>query len=377
MTEILFLSKLPAVNAKKLFFTVTNDLTYDQRMHRICHSLSGAGYDVTLVGRKLPNSIPLEKKSFKQVRLPCWNVKGKLFYAEYNLRLYYYLSRKAMDGICAIDLDTILPCLRLSKKKSIPRIYDAHEFFTELKEVRTRPLVYKSWMQVEKSAVPQFRNAYTVSDSLAQEFQKRYHLEFETIRNLPMLESLPIEHAKSNFIFYQGAVNEGRKFEALIPAMKNVDARLVICGDGNFMPQLRELVTREGLENKIELKGMIKPADLRNIASRARVGVCISEKEGLNQYLALPNKFLDYIHSGLPQVAMDFPEYRKINEKYPVALLLKDASETEISEALNKLLYDDVLYAEMRTQTLRAREVLNWQEEEKKLIAFYKRIFTS
>jgi glycosyltransferase involved in cell wall biosynthesis len=365
------------VNAKKLFFTVTNDLTYDQRMHRICHSLSGAGYDVTLVGRKLPHSIPLEKRSFKQVRLPCWNVKGKLFYAEYNLRLYYYLSRKAMDGICAIDLDTILPCLSLSKKKSIPRIYDAHEFFTELKEVRTRPLVYKSWMQIEKSAVPQFRNAYTVSESLAQEFQKRYHLEFETIRNLPVLESLPIEHAKSNFIFYQGAVNEGRKFESLIPAMKNVDARLVICGDGNFMPGLRELVTREGLENKIELKGMMKPAELRSISSRARVGVCLSEKEGLNQYLALPNKFLDYIHAGLPQVAMDFPEYRKINEKYPVALLLKDATEGEISEALNKLLYDDVLYAEMRTQTLRAREILNWQEEEKKLLAFYKRIFTS
>jgi glycosyltransferase involved in cell wall biosynthesis len=107
------------------------------------------------------------------------------------------------------------------------------------------------------------------------------------------------------------------------------------------------------------------------------VGVCLSEKEGLNQYLALPNKFLDYIHAGLPQVAMDFPEYRKINEKYPVALLLKDATEGEISEALNKLLYDDVLYAEMRTQTLRAREILNWQEEEKKLLAFYKRIFTS
>jgi hypothetical protein len=35
-----------------------------------------------------------------------------------------------MDGICAIDLDTITPCLAISKLKNIPRIYDAHEFFT-------------------------------------------------------------------------------------------------------------------------------------------------------------------------------------------------------------------------------------------------------
>ncbi len=369
------MSILPAVEPKRLFFTVTNDLSYDQRMHRICNSLAEAGYDVTLVGRKLPNSLPLEKKKFKQARLHCWNLKGKLFYAEYNLRLYYYLLNKAIDGICAIDLDTILPCLRISKKKKIPRIYDAHEFFTEMKEVRSRPLIYKSWLQVEKTTVPQFRFAYTVSESIAQEFKKRYKVDFETIRNLPLLEDFPLPTAKENFIYYQGAVNEGRNFEALIPAMREVDARLVICGDGNFMPRLRELITENGLEQKIELKGMLMPAELGKIASRARVGVCLSEKEGLNQWLALPNKFLDYIHGGLPQVAMNFPEYQKINNKFRVALLLDEADPNSIAAALNKLLYDDVVYTEMKANTLVARTELNWQNEERKLLEFYQRIF--
>lgn len=363
------------MEAKRLFFTVTNDLSYDQRMHRICNSLAVAGYDVTLVGRKLPGSLPLEKKKYKQARLHCWNQKGKLFYAEYNLRLFYYLSNKAIDGICAIDLDTILPCLRISKKKKIPRVYDAHEFFTEMKEVRTRPLVYKSWLQVEKTAVSQFRYAYTVSDGIAAEFRKKYKVDFETIRNLPLLEDLPLSTTKDNFIYYQGAVNEGRNFEALIPAMKDVDARLVICGDGNFMPRLRELITGNGLEQKVELKGMLLPADLKKLASRARIGVCLSEKEGLNQWLALPNKFLDYVHAGLPQLAMNFPEYQKINNKFRVALLLDEADPGTISAGLNKLLYDDVVYSEMKANTLIARKELNWQQEEKKLLAFYHRIF--
>ena len=346
-------------------------------MHRICSSLAEAGYDVTLVGRKLPDSLPLEKKKFKQVRLNCWNLKGKLFYAEYNLRLFYYLSNKSFDGICAIDLDTILPCLRVSKKKKIPRIYDAHEYFTEMKEVRTRPLVHRSWLQIEKTAVPQFRYAYTVSEGLAGEFRKKYRVDFETIRNLPVLEDLPSATSKENFIFYQGAVNEGRNFEALIPAMKEVDARLVICGDGNFMPRLRELISENGLEKKIELKGMLSPGELKKVASRARAGVCLSEKEGLNQWLALPNKFLDYIHAGLPQLAMKFPEYEKINNKFRIALLLDEADPASISAGLNKLLYDDVVYAEMKANTLIARRELNWQNEEKKLLEFYHRIFQS
>ena len=344
-------------------------------MHRICGSLAGAGYEVTLVGRELPGSPPLDKKNFRQVRLKCWNQKGKLFYAEYNLRLYYYLQRQAMDGICAVDLDTIIPCLRVSRKKKIPRIYDAHEFFTEMKEVRTRPLVHKSWLRLEQSTVPQFKHAYTVSEGLAEAFRKRYGVSFHTIRNLPLLRPLPPAGPPEKFILYQGAVNEARSFETLVPAMKEVDARLVICGDGNFMDQLKQLVKDHGMEHRIELKGMLMPEQLREVAGRARVGLCLSEKEGLNQYLALPNKFLDNIHAALPQVAMNFPEYRKINNRFRVALLIDDTDPPTISAALNKLLHDDVLNAELRTNALRAREELNWQHEEKKLIEFYQRIF--
>ena len=56
---------------KRIIFTVTNDLTYDQRMHRICHSLAAHGYDVLLVGRKLSKSVPLTQQTFGQKRLTC------------------------------------------------------------------------------------------------------------------------------------------------------------------------------------------------------------------------------------------------------------------------------------------------------------------
>jgi len=360
---------------KKICFTVTNDLTYDQRMHRICSSMSAAGYSVCLIGRERKQSLPLQEKPFRQHRIRCWFDKGKLFYAEYNIRLFFFLLFKKMDGLCAIDLDTILPCLWISRLKKIPRVYDAHELFSELKEVITRPGIQRFWLGIEKKAVPRFKWGYTVSESIAEEFYRRYRVEYKTIRNVPVLQPLIPFVNGEKFIVYQGAVNEARGFEYLIPAMKEVNARLVICGDGNYMPQLKSLVTMHGLEDKVELKGMCSPEELRQIAAQAYIGVAVPEKEGLNQYLALPNKFFDYIHAGLPQVTVDYPEYRKMNKKWEVAVLIDNLAPKRIAGALNQLLADTVVHERLRQNCLKAREVINWQEEEKKLIQFYQTFF--
>src|SRR5215475_5165127 len=93
----------------RLLFTVTNDLVTDQRMIRICTSLATSGYDVTLIGTAHRDSPPLTDRPFRQHRLKTWSRRGKRFYAEYNLRLFFYLLFRKWDGCCAIDLDTILP----------------------------------------------------------------------------------------------------------------------------------------------------------------------------------------------------------------------------------------------------------------------------
>jgi glycosyltransferase involved in cell wall biosynthesis len=362
---------------KKIYFTVTNELTYDQRMHRICTSLAENGYDVTLVGRTLSSSLPLIEKRFKQKRIRCWFTKGKMFYAEYNLRLFFFLLIKKIDAICAIDLDTIVPCHTISRLKSIPRIYDAHELFTELKEVITRPGIHKIWKQVEKRFVPKFKLGYTVSEGIAEEFQRRYKVDYKTIRNVPVLLPLAAVEPTERFIVYQGAVNEARGFEYLIPAMQWVNSRLVICGDGNFMPQLKKLISDYKLEDKIELKGMLPPTELLSIAQQAHIAVAVPEKEGLNQYMALPNKFFDYFHAGLPQVTVNYPEYYKLNAQYEVAVLIEDLNPKTIAAALNNLLANDVIYNRLKQNCLKARQALNWQHEEKKLLAFYQSVFTN
>lgn len=356
---------------KTIYFTVTNDLSFDQRMNRICGSLARHGYDVVLVGRRMRRSPPVATTTYRQKRISCFFSSGKMFYLEYNLRLLLFLLVRKMDAICAIDLDTILPVYVASRIKKIKRVYDAHELFTELKEVITRPGIRRAWTRVERFAVPRFPLGYTVSDGLAGVFADRYGVHYRTIRNLPISYTPDPGIPREQYILYQGAVNEARGFEFLVPAMQEVDCKLVVCGDGNFMPQLKALVGRYGLEDKVELRGMVPRDELRRVAAGAWLGLALAEKEGLNQYYALPNKFFDYIQAGLPQVTMDFPEYRSINEQYRVALLISNLEPKTIGDAINNLLDNPVLHKELCHNCLTAARLLNWEHEEEKLIAFY------
>jgi glycosyltransferase involved in cell wall biosynthesis len=343
-------------------------------MIRICSSLSAAGYDVTLVGRKLRSSVPLTAKAFKQKRLSCFFEKGKLFYAEYNIRLFFYLLFKKMDCICAIDLDTILPCLYISKMKNTTRVYDAHELFCEMKEIVSRPAIYRAWKWIERHTVPHFKYGYTVNQPIADEFRRMYGVQYEVIRNIALLKEIQPLEKNEKFILYQGAVNEGRSFETLIPAFKDVNARLIICGDGNFMQQARQLVAGHRLEDKVSFKGKIKPAELASITQQAYIGITLFDDRGLSNYYSLANRFFDYIHAGIPQLCVDYPVYREINSQLPVAVLVDDLSAANLSAQLNNLLGNQVVYRQLRQNCLELRKTLNWQEEEKKLISFYGKI---
>jgi glycosyltransferase involved in cell wall biosynthesis len=345
-------------------------------MGRICQSLAASGFTVTLVGRKYRKQAVLQEKPYRQVILDCYFHKGKWMYLEYNIRLFFFLLKRRPDAITAIDLDTIIPCYLVSAIRKIPRAYDAHELFTEMKEVMTRPVIHKVWLTIEKWMVPRYPKGYTVSLSIAREFRRRYGVEYGVIMNTPLLKrNAPKRTGTKKYLLYQGAVNEGRGLEWLLPAMVNVDAELWICGEGNLSEECRRLITVYGLENKVIMKGMLDPENLQKVTEQAYAGINLVEPIGLNQVYSLANKFFDYIHAGIPQLTMGFPEYGMINDEFEIAVLIKTLTPELISGALNNLLENEVLYNRIVENCRAASSVYNWQYEESKLKQFYNNIF--
>lgn len=373
--------------SKRVCICLLDDPVYKQSSIRVAEALAQAGYAVTLVGRRLrgargaggaQDTAAAGETHFARVRFRTWFGSGKLFYAEMNLRIFLYLLFHRTDMVCAVNLDTIVPVWAISVLKRIPRIYDARELFTELAEVVARPRIQRVWLWVERRMVPRFPNGYAVCQSIADELYRRYDVGYAVVRNMTVLRN-PVPGARPldrPYLLYQGAVNYGRGLDVLIPAMKHVPLPLVICGTGNYIDQSRALAEEHGLGRKVIFTGQLPPRELVRYTYNAHAGINLVEREGLNQYFSLPNKFFDYIHACLPQVAMDYPEYRRIQDAFEVAVLIPDVTEPLVVEAILRLCNDPVLYGRLQANCRQARLVFNWQIEERVLLRTYEAAFS-
>ena len=357
---------------KRIFFTVTNDLNYDQRMIRICTSLAKNNWDVTLIGRSKKTSQPIDNQIFKQKRLKLFFEKGPLFYLEFNLRLFFFLLKKA-DIICSVDLDTIVGGYFASKMTNKTLIFDAHEYFEEVPEVVNRPFIQGIWRFIGQVFIPKVRAAYTVCESLKNIFSKKYNIDFLVIRNVPFFKKSEKKITKETkkILLYQGALNDGRGLEEIIAALPHLDGfELWLAGEGDLSTQLREQSRRNGVETRVKFMGMIAPNELPNITAQADIGLNLLKNKGLNYYYSLANKTFDYIQAGIPAIHMDFPEYKIINDQYNIGALISDLDEKSIISAISEIKKSEK-YEELSQNCRLAANELNWENEEQKLISFY------
>jgi hypothetical protein len=178
---------------QRIVVSVTNDLATDQRVKKICATLQELGYEITLIGRLLPDSIPVNR-NYRTIRIKLFFNKKFLFYAEYNIRLFFKLLFLKKDILLANDLDTLLPNYLISRLFSKRLVYDSHELFTEVPELIHRPFVRNIWLYIEKQVFPKLKNVYTVNNSIASFYQKKYHIPVKVIRNIaPRLKNQEID----------------------------------------------------------------------------------------------------------------------------------------------------------------------------------------
>lgn len=339
-------------------------------MQRICNTLQLAGFDVLLVGRRRRSSTKLAKQSFGQKRLDCWFEKGMLFYAEFNIRLFFFLLFSRVDIIGSVDADTLLPGTLVSEIRSKKLVFDAHEHFTEVPELVNRNTVKKCWQLILNFCVPKTDACYTVGPALAQLFSEQYHKQFDVIYNMPVKREQQSVEKAGNVVLYQGDLNIGRGLEETIEAIAQTNTELWIAGDGPVKQQLTDLVQKKQLGNRVQFLGRLSPEQLCRVTSQATIGINLLDEVSLSYQYSIANKFFDYVQSSVPVICADFIEYRKLNQEHEVALLCNNKVD-EISAAINKLLTDKLYYQKLLDNCKLALQQWHWQSQEHKLTDIY------
>ncbi len=369
---------------KIAFVSVINDLVTDNRVNKTCMALIECGYDVTLVGRKLSNSLPIPNWTFKTIRLKMIFKKGPAFYFFFNFRLFFVGLINKTDLFYANDLDTLAPMFLLSKLKKKPLIYDSHELFCEVPELKASRIKKSIWQKLEGYIIPKLKTCITVNDSIAKIYEAKYNVPFYIIRNISDFDQSFIPKSRvqlslpedKKIILLQGAgINVDRGAEELIDAMEFVqNAVLYIIGSGDVWENLKQKVLfNKNIQNKVVLINKLPKSELINYTFNADIGLSIDKNTNLNYLYSLPNKIFDYIQAEIPILASRLPEIENIILQYKIGDFIDDHNPKTIANKLNEMLYSQQLSSYKKYLAIAKKEI-TWKSEKEKLLTIIKNI---
>ena len=355
----------------KIDIVVINDLITDNRVHKVAQSLLDMGYQPRLTGRLLRKSLPLTDRNYPAHRVRLFFDRGPLFYFEFNLRLFFRLFFSRAKIILSNDLDTLPASYLASKLRRKKLVYDSHEYFTEVPELIDHPFKKNLWKKLEKYILPRLKNTFTVSQSIADEYNRLYGTSFKVIRNLPLRNStlkfqteLNIVPHEEKIVIYQGALNLGRGLEYAIQAIRHLHGvQLWLVGSGDLEEYLQLLSRQLGLQFKIKFFGQIPFQELSQLTAQADLGLSIEEDMGLNYHYALPNKLFDYIQHEVPVLVSPLPEMAQIVAKYKIGQVLISHHPEEMAKQIEYMLFNMNSREKFRKNLRKAAQELCWERE--------------
>ena len=365
---------------KRIVISTSNDISTDNRVHKVAMLLRSLGYEVLWVGRKLPNSLAIERP-YQVRRLSLMFKKGALFYAELQVRLFFFLLTHRSTHLLSNDLDTLLPNYLVSRLFQSTLIYDTHEYFCGVPELEGR-CAKKVWQVLERSLFPRVEHIWTVNESIADLYEADYGKRPKVFRNIsPMPEGfervsrgkLGLPENKIIAINQGSGMNLDRGLEEAVEAIDGMSEEwmLLLVGSGDAIPALKESVRQRGLESKVFFVGRVPYAQLLQYTAAADIGLSLDKDTNINYRFSLPNKLFDYLHCGIPIVTSPLVEVARIVEGYCVGATVEP---TDI-EALRNTMVQVVAQRELYAKGIeRVQRELNWARESEALMRFYDRL---
>lgn len=405
---------------KKIAMIVWNEFLNDARVLKEAQTLQHAGYQVRVFALHTPGITPQQERLkdgievFRVARSPLWQLRKrkiacaastqagknqghirKLSIKHQVLRLIartwthtallVHMVRYGASVVHSHDVNT-LPTAWLASRISRARlVYDAHEISTSREGYDSfRRLVG----MVEKRLMPAADGTITTTDARAKYFARAYHVTRPTVlQNRPRLtRCAPTNRIREELglaeqwpiVIYQGGLQQGRGLEKLIRvAAKVPDAYFVLIGGGRLAHSLSQLIEELDLQDRVHIIPTVPLAELPSYTASADIGVQPIENTCLNHYTTDSNKLFEYLIAGLPVVATDFPEIRRIVRRHDVGVLVSSDDPTGLAHALNVLVSDANL-REAYAQNARSTAVtLNWEEQESRLVDLYQQVLSS
>ncbi|SEC20547.1 Glycosyltransferase involved in cell wall bisynthesis [Pseudomonas anguilliseptica] len=394
-----------------------NDRQIDRRILLQADSLEEDGWRVTILAMPLDGPVILDDPRVVRIGFPSESVarrENRVLQVYRLVRRYlpmngqlmrvlksfawrflvdherFYLNLFLADGrqhvadiVVAHDLPMLTVGRALASEFGARLIYDSHELYSEQEFSRGQQA---SWAKIERRHIHACDQVITVNPSIARELETRYGLtEVAVIHNAERISSLgprswylhecfgiPREH---RVLLFQGGFSAGRNLLELVEAMvllRDSDIHLVLLGDGQLADAMHHLIKRKGLQSRVHLHPAVSQARLLEVTAAADAGVIPYQAICLNNYYCTPNKLFEFIAAGIPILASDLPELRRLVEGNQIGCVGDLATPLAMAKMIEHFFADELRLQRWRQHLFVVRQELSWQKKGEHLKRLYR-----
>ncbi len=334
---------MPQVGNPQVVMLLSNAFRPDPRVLKEAESLNNSGFEITILcwdrqaefsaAELLPSGVKIFR--IQNIRSGYGiGARQLLKVPQFWLASQRYLRDIHPDIIHCHDFDTLPAGLFFGLLHRTPVIYDAHEYYTEL--IRPRLSGIMSWIirtfiaLLEAIGASLASAVVTVDEPLAAIYRKRnrrvFILGHYPVKRMALLNNPVFTRAEVRMI-YTGRLSTDRGiliYARLLTKLLElgVPARLTLAGA--FTPESEKKVFfdyAKGIASSIDYLGWIPYEKMPDIYLTADIGLVVLMPEP-RYVAAVPVKLFEYMASGLPVIASDFPFIAKIINGAQCGLLI-------------------------------------------------------
>lgn len=347
----------------------------DNRIHmREAASLALAGYDVGLYA--VGNDLRVRDTGVTVTTVPASSRWRRVTLESMRAVRFAMNSEATIVHIHDPELIWAIPLLQFRSKRVI---YDAHEDLpSQVMHKAYLPVALRGCVARFAEGLLRVANRSDHVVAATEVVAKRFDVaKTSVVRNYPQIEASepwadPQDRSLS--VVYVGGLSEARGTRCMVDALAadqmpaGWTMKMAGWGSSGFIQSLSELPGW----GRVEFYGTVAPPAARDLIGSSRVGL-VTLGDTPNHRDALPTKMFEYMASGVPVIASDFPLWRKILEDYDCGLLVNPESPEEIATAIATYASDPVLLERHSMNAFQAaRQSLNWASEADNLVGAYR-----
>jgi len=370
----------------------------DVRAMRNASALQAAGMDVFVVDmvdrRSHPHDERLGSAKVKHIVIPFLYRRARFKpwflarFAWFVLLGAIQLANTPADVYHACDLKALPACYIAARLHRKPLVFETYELPLEDPEFTRLRWLHALVNRVLTSMMSACAGVIATSPLHTEAMKSRYRgKNLVLVRNVPAYEtpgsSDQLRHhlgldESTRIALYQGNLQAGRGLDLLVWAARFLPPRIVVVikGEGELQAELNDLISKEGVGDRVRLLPMVPLAERLRWTASADVGLIIHPPGySRNVQTLLPNKLFEYVMAGVPVLATPLEAVANIIKRYDVGRLLTSLEPEALGQAIGQMLNDRDGLQRMRANALAAAEhVLRWEVEQENLIRLYKDI---